>query len=91
MPTDYPEVTSHGLVLWRLCREPDQQLLCRVTEHANDLFLAVTSLSGNGDPLGEAHPDVRSVIERADAIRTACLANGWDEVDPETSTLRNEP
>ena len=90
MRTHLPEVTTDGLVLWRL-RRRQQEFVCRVTDFCGELALVVHNLARRDVPRGEAHQDIVSLVRRADAVRNIYLAAGWREVDPEASELHNEP
>lgn len=84
MQTSPPEVTVRGLVLWRLRREPHQQLVCRVSDFGGELALSVQNHETRQVAIGEIHPNIVSLVDRAQAVRQSLLAAGWRVLDPDT-------
>ncbi len=74
-----PELTTDGLVLWRL-REPNRQLWCTVEDFAGQLALRVYDPGTGHTAVAEAHT-VASVVGRADELRIQFVAEGWELVD----------
>ncbi len=81
MTTLAPEVTAHGLVLWRLRCPPDRRLRCLVGKFSGKLVLAVHS---KGKVLvAESYTDIGALVARADALKDSYARNGWEEFDTE--------
>ena len=81
MTAHAPEITTQGLVLWRLQRTPERHLRCLVGRFGGKLVLAVHS---EGKVLvAESHSDIASVVDQADAMRSSYLRKGWEEVESE--------
>ena len=74
-----PELTTDGLVLWRL-RDPDYQLWCTVEDFAGQLALRVYEPGTGRTAVVEAHT-VASVVGRADELRIQFVAEGWERGD----------
>ena len=74
-----PEVTSHGLALWRLQRSPERRLHCLVGRFSSKLVLAIHS---DGKVLvAESHADIVSLVKQAEAMKAGYLSKGWTEFD----------
>ena len=81
-----PEVTAHGLALWRLHRQPDQRLHCLVGKFSGKLVLAVHS---EGKVLvAESHSDIVTLVNQAEAMKASYLNKGWNELDVERDDTR---
>ena len=76
-----PEVSADGLVLWRLRRSSDEQFWCSVTDAQGELVLTVHNPSCSGIAVREKHPDVSSLLERAERVSATFRAAGWRVVD----------
>ena len=81
MPTSPPELTKHGLVLWRLRWASDRQLWCEGGDFAGELVLRVDNLATGQTTVSEVHETIESAIGRADSLRDQFIAAGWQEVD----------
>ena len=81
MPALFPEVTTDGLILWRLRRAPERQLWCAVSEFAGELALTIHDIPTDRMPVAETHWDIGSLVDRAEALRAQFLAAGWEAVD----------
>ncbi len=81
MPTPLPELTKHGLVLWRLRWASDRQLWCEVGDFAGELVLRVDDPATGQPTVTEVHETIESAIGRAEALRDEFVASGWEAVD----------
>ena len=81
MTTALPEVTTHGLVLWRMRRSPEKQLWCSVRDHAGELALIVQDPSTPRLAVAENHSHVGSLVDRATHLWDQLHAAGWTVVD----------
>ena len=74
-----PEITSHGLALWRLKRSSTRHIRCLVGRFSGKLVLAIHS---DGKVLvAESFADIVPLVDQAEAMRTAYLRKGWTDVD----------
>ena len=74
-----PEITSHGLALWRLKRSSTRHIFCLVVRFSGKLVLAIHS---DGKVLvAESFTDIVPLVKRADAMRASYLRKGWTDVD----------
>ena len=74
-----PEITSHGLALWRLQRSSTRHIRCLVGRFSGKLVLAIHS---DGKVLvAESFSDIVPLVDQAEAMRTAYLRKGWTDVD----------
>ncbi len=81
MTAHVPEITTQGLVLWRLQRTPERHVRCLVGRFGAKLVLAVHS---EGKVLvAESHSDIISVVTQSDAMRASYLRQGWEELESE--------
>ncbi len=86
MTAHAPEITTQGLVLWRLQRSPERHIRCLVGRFGAKLVLAVHS---EGKVLvAESHSDIVSVVSQSDAMRASYLRKGWEEVESERDDAR---
>ena len=69
MTTLIPELTTRGLILWRLRRSPDEQLWCSVCDLAGELTLTVHAPGMPRTSMAEVHPHVGSLVERASTLQ----------------------
>ncbi len=81
MTTVLPEVTASGLILWRLRLSPEEQLWCSVHDFAGDLSLTVQDPAEARTAAAAAHPNIGSLIDRAEHLRDQLEAAGWRLVD----------
>ena len=81
LTTGLPEVTAHGLVLWRLRRSPEEQLWCSVRNFAGELTLVVQDPAAARTAVAEPHPHIASLVGRAETLRDQLIAAGWQMVD----------
>ena len=81
MTTYLPELTAEGLVLWRVRRSPHEQLWCSVHDFVGELSLTVQDPAAPRAAAAESHPDIGSLITRADHLQEQLLAAGWELVD----------
>ena len=81
-----PEVTAHGLALWRLQRSPEQRLHCLVGKFSGKLVLAIHS---EGKVLvAESHSDIVTLVNQAEAMKASYVRKGWEELDVERDDSR---
>lgn len=81
-----PEVTAHGLALWRLHRLPEQRLHCLVGKFSGKLMLGIHS---EGKVLvAESHSDIVTLVNQAEAMKASYMQEGWDELDVERDDSR---
>ena len=80
-----PDLLSGGLILWRLSIAGHSDLWCMVFEFPDGFFCVV-----DDDPEGprpytvhEQHPDIVSLVNRAEALKGSLLQCGWAVVDVE--------
>ena len=86
MTTLAPEVTAHGLVLWRLHRSPEQRLHCLVGKFSGKLVLAIHS---EGKVLvAESHSDIVTLVNQVETMKASYMQKGWDELDEERDDSR---
>ena len=86
MTAHAPEITTQGLVLWRLQQTPERHIRCLVGRFGAKLVLAVHS---EGKVLvAESHSDIVSVVTQSDAMRASYLRKGWEEVESERDDAR---
>ena len=86
MTAHAPEITTQGLVLWRLQRLPERHIRCLVGRFGAKLVLAVHS---EGKVLvAESHSDIVSIVSQSDAMRASYLRKGWEEVESERDDAR---
>ena len=86
MTAHAPEITTQGLVLWRLQRSPERHIRCLVGRFGAKLVLAVHS---EGKVLvAESHSDIVSIVSQSDAMRASYLRKGWEEVESERDDAR---
>ena len=86
MTAHAPEITTQGLVLWRLQRSPERHIRCLVGRFGAKLVLVVHS---EGKVLvAESHSDIVSVVSQSDAMRASYLRKGWEEVESERDDAR---
>lgn len=76
-----PELTTEGLILWRLRRTSESQLWCSVAQFAGELALTVHDLGADDVKVAETHWDVVSLIDRSDALRDEFVQLGWTLID----------
>ncbi len=83
--TRYSNLISNGLVLWRITMEGRADRLGMVFELPEGLFFVV-----DDDPEGsmpytvhEQHPDVISLVDRAEDLKQSLCKCGWVEVEVE--------
>ena len=81
MTTSPPEVTTNGLVLWRMRRSPEEQLWCSVRDHADELALIFQDPSTPGATVAERHSHIGPLVDRATHMRDQLSAAGWTVVD----------
>ncbi len=79
--TCLPEVTAHGLILWRLRRSPEEQLWCTVRDFAGELALVVQDPAAPRTAAAQPHADIVFLIDRAETLRDQLVADGWQLVD----------
>jgi hypothetical protein len=82
---EFAELISGGLILWRLSTVGQSDLWCLVFEHPDGLcFILDNDPEGTQPCKGcEEHPDIVSLVNRAEALKGALLQCGWAEVDVE--------
>ena len=74
-----PEITSHGLALWRLKQSPERHIRCLVGRFSGKLVLAIHS---EGKVLvAESFSDIVPLVNQAEAMKAAYLRKGWTEAD----------
>ena len=78
MTAHAPEITTQGLVLWRLQRSPERHIRCLVGRFGAKLVLAVHS---EGKVLVAESHTIVSVVSQSDAMRASYLRKGWEEVE----------
>ena len=83
MPSLAPEVTSHGLVLWRLRRDRTRQLRCEVKDLSPVLLLRVHDPMTSRTVVSESHDNIRVTVDRARYLRDQYIEAGWTFVDEE--------
>ena len=76
-----PEVTSSGLVLWRLRRSPVEQYWCSVCDQDGELVLTLRNPASSGMTVSETHADVGTLVDRAERLRQQFCSAGWVRVD----------
>ena len=81
MTTFLPEVTAHGLVLWRLRRSPGEQLWCSTLDLADELALTVQDPTTQRAVITETHSHIGSLINRAEKLQRELEAAGWQLID----------
>ena len=81
MTASSPELTAHGLVLWRLRRSQHEQLWCSVHDFAGELSLTVQDPAVPRAAAAEAHQNIGSLMDRAEHVRDQLVADGWTVVD----------
>ena len=81
MGSSFPEVTTQGLILWRVRHAEGDQLWCGVTDHGGELELFVYSPETDHTPHAEKHVDITMLVRRADLIRNDYVTRGWQLVD----------
>ena len=83
MTTVLPEVTTSGLVLWRLRLSSAQQRWCsvRIPPGAGELVLTICDPGTDRPLMSEAHADIGRLIDRAESLRDQLVAAGGVIVD----------
>ena len=81
MAPSFPEVTTQGLILWRVRHSAGDQLWCAVTDQHGELELLVCSPVTDQTPHTETHLHVTSLLQRANVIRDDYVTRGWQLVD----------
>jgi len=76
-----PEVSSTGLVLWRLRRSSAEQYWCSVCDREGELVLTLRNPTSSGMAVSETHSHISSLIDRAERLRRQFCAAGWMMVD----------
>lgn len=76
-----PELSTDGLILWRLRRTSDDQLWCSASAFAGELALTVHDLASDQVRVTETHWDVVSLVDRSDELRNDFIELGWIPVD----------
>ena len=74
-------MTTHGLVLWRMRRSPEEQLWCSVRDHAGELALIVQDPSTPRTAVAESHLDIGPLVDRAAHMQDQLEAAEWTVVD----------
>ena len=82
---EWSELIADGLILWRLSTAGQPDLWCLVFEQPAGLCFVL-----DDDPEGttpykscEEHPDIVSLLLRAEALKDSLLRSGWVDVDVE--------
>ena len=75
----FRELTTQGLVLWRLRRSSNQQLWCTVFEREGELALTFHDPATDRRPVAETHPHIGPLMDRADELRVLLVGAGWEE------------
>jgi len=76
-----PELTADGLILWRMRRSSHEQLWCSVHDFAGALSLTLQDPAAPRAAAAEAHPEIGSLIDRANHLQEHLLSAGWELVD----------
>ena len=73
-------MTAKAVVVWHLCRTPDQEVWCLATEADHGFTLTVPC--DPEDPtrlVAERYEDIMSLMRRADQVKQEFLGRGWRE------------
>lgn len=82
-----PEITSHGLALWRLRQSPSRHIRCLVGRFSGKLVLAIHS---EGKVLvAESFSEIVPLVNHAESMKAAYLRKGWTEVEGEHDDSRS--
>ena len=81
MAPSFPEVTTQGLILWRVRHSDGDQSWCGVSIEDGELELFVYNPETDKTPLAETHLHITSLLQRAERIRDDYVARGWQLVD----------
>jgi len=82
---EYSGLIADGLILWRLTMPGRSDLWGLAFELLDGLFFVVDD-DPDGPrpyPVHECHPDVISLVDRAEELRRSLCKCGWAEVDVE--------
>ena len=85
VPSLAPEVTSQGLVLWRLRKDRARQLWCEVKDQSSTLLIRVHNPVTSRTAVSETYDSIQLAVDRADYLRDQYTAAGWQLVDGERS------
>lgn len=82
---EFSRLIADGLILWRLSTTGQSDLWCLVFEHPDGFCFVL-----DDDPQGtkpyrvcEQHPDIISLVHRAEELKRSLLRCGWSDVDVE--------
>ena len=82
-----PEVTSHGLALWRLKQSPSRHIRCLVGRFSGKLVLAIHA---DGKVLvAESFSEIVPLVNQAESMKASYLRKGWTEVEGEHDDSRS--
>jgi len=72
-----------GIILWRLTFRGERDLWCMVFDTSSGYFLILDDDPGGSAPLraSERFADVITLVDRADAWKSAFMTGGWVELD----------
>ena len=79
------------VVVWHLCRTPDQEVWCVVTkvDHRFALAVSIDDPEEPTCPMAERYTDIASLIPRADQVKREFLAGGG--VNPNCTNTTQRP
>ena len=82
---EFSDLMLEGLILWRVTTPGQSDLWCMLFKVPEGFYFVV-----DDDPLGtkpykvhEHHPDVVSLLDRAQALKRSLLKSGWTDIDVE--------
>ena len=78
-------LVSGGLILWCVSMSGQSDLWCVVFELEEGFYFVVDDdpLTTKTYKVHEQHPDIVSLLDRADALKRSLIQCGWAEVDVE--------
>jgi len=79
------ELTSDGLVLWRLSATGQSDLWCLVFEFPDAFYFVLEDDPHGIEPprVTERHCDIDTLIDRAEGLKRSLLLCGWTDIEDE--------
>ena len=76
------EVTVNGLILWRMCRSPDEQLWCRVRDgKGGGLVLTIEDPGTRKIVTAKECANIQSLVDSADRLSDRLTTARWQVVE----------
>ena len=79
------DLTSAGVILWRLSTTGQDDLWCFVFEHPENFYLVLDSDPEGTKPyrLCKQYTDIVSLVNRAEVLKCSLLQSGWIDIEVE--------